>query len=249
MRILWKRDCGNMDPISDPLARRTFLEKTFEVLLHAFGHQAWWPADTPLEVVVGAVLTQNTAWHNVEKAIARLKQEEMLTLARLAHTSEETLADCIRSSGFFRQKARRLKAFVHHIVERWQGSLERFLAQPLPRLRNELLGLPGIGAETADSIILYAAHQPSFVVDRYTHRFLMRHGYAEMTYRYEPIRRLFMDTLPADVALFQEYHALIVTLGKRYCKTKAQCLGCPLETLLPSGGQNYDPYSESAGSY
>lgn len=211
--------------------RNDILHDIFDRLFARFGPQHWWPAETKFEVIVGAILTQNTAWSNVERAISALKAEGRLSLEKIHECEEETLAELIKPSGFFRQKARRIKTFVQYIMTEWGGSLDAFLAQPVDDLRLALLQINGIGPETADSIILYAANQPSFVVDRYTHRVLFRHGLAPATYDYESLREFFMKSLPPDVGLFQEYHALFVRLGKEYCGKKAQCSDCPLETL------------------
>ena len=204
------------------------LEAIFQRLFEHFGPQHWWPAETEFEVVVGAILTQNTAWSNVERAIDALKKANLLSMDGIYHCNEDKLAELIKPSGFFRQKAKRLKHFVDYVVNQWNGSIETFLSQPMAVLRDQLLKLNGVGPETADSIILYAAKQPSFVVDRYTHRMMFRHGYAPEHYHYEELRRLFMDNLPQDVWLFQEYHALFVRLGKEYCTSKPRCQGCPL---------------------
>lgn len=209
-----------------------FLDDIFTRLFAHFGPQHWWPAETRFEVIVGAILTQNTAWSNVERAISALKSANRLSLQQIHECDEEALADLIKPSGFFRQKARRLKTFAQYVMTKWSGSLDNFLAQPMDHLRAALLGINGIGPETADSIILYAADKPSFVVDRYTHRVLFRHGLASETYDYEGLRECFMKELPPDVALFKEYHALFVRLGKEYCGKNPRCEGCPLKTFL-----------------
>ncbi|MCX7822922.1 MAG: endonuclease III domain-containing protein [Syntrophobacterales bacterium] len=205
------------------------LEDIFRRLFDHFGPQKWWPAESQFEVIVGAILTQNTSWKKVERAIYLLKQEDRLSMEEIHKIDEESLGILIKSCGFFRQKAKRLKDFVNHIFIEWGGSLEDFLNQPMEILRSNLLRIKGIGQETADSIILYAAHKPSFVVDRYTHRIMFRHGYTSQRYRYETLRSLFMSELPKDVYLFQEYHALFVRLGKEYCGKIPRCHGCPLQ--------------------
>lgn len=222
----------------------SILKEIFYRLLGHFGPQKWWPANTSFEVIVGAILTQNTSWNNVERAIELLKDADLLSIDGIYKIDEKTLERLIKPSGFFRQKTRRLKDFVNHIVTEWNGSLENFLAQPMESLRSQLLRIKGIGPETADSIILYAAHQPSFVVDRYTHRILLRHGWVSTRYHYENLRNLFMLRLPHDIYLFQEYHALFVQLGKQYCGKTPKCSGCPLEYCLPQprkGGNPNDP--------
>lgn len=215
--------------------RRGLIERLFRRLLRAFGPQSWWPADSPFEVVVGAILTQNTAWKNVSTAIARLKEAELLDPEAMHRVEEERLAEIIRPSGYFNQKARRLKAFCRNLSERWDGNLDRFLSRDMEELRADCLTLHGIGPETADSIVLYAAQKPSFVVDAYTRRIFSRHGWVPDDIRYDALRDYFMDCLERDVYFFQEYHALLVRLGHRHCRRKPSCSGCPLEGF-PFGG-------------
>ena len=211
-------------------ARR--LKEIFRTLLKSYGPQGWWPAETPFEVIVGAILTQNTSWKNVAKAIDRLREHHLLDLESMARTAPDVLARYIRSSGYYNQKAHRLRLFCRHIMESWRGDLNAFLAQDMSSLRRELLSLKGVGPETADSIILYAAFQPSFVVDRYTHRIFSRHGWVPETMDYEELRNYFMDCLEPDVYFFQEFHALLVRTGHLHCGKKAKCAGCPLESML-----------------
>lgn len=212
--------------------RRALIREVFERLLAAFGPQHWWPAETRLEVIVGAILTQNTAWRNVETAISRLKQQDLLKVDAMLEIPEQQLQELIRSSGYYNQKARRLKIFFEHIRTRWDGDLEGLLSLDLLPLREELLGINGIGPETADSIILYAAQQPSFVVDTYTHRVLSRHGWFAETYDYHRLRDYFMDYLQPNVYFFQEIHALLVRTGNEFCRRKPSCRDCPLRPLL-----------------
>ncbi len=202
----------------------------YERLFARFGPQHWWPGETPFEVMVGAVLTQNTAWSNVEKAIANLKGQGLLNLASLFALPPPLLAEQIRPCGYFNLKAARLHNLLSLIADRFDSDLDRFFATPLAALRQQLLEVKGIGPETADSILLYAAGKPIFVVDAYTHRLLSRHGLiSEEEADYHEIQALFMDALPADPALFNEYHALIVRVGKDYCKkTGPRCGECPL---------------------
>ncbi len=213
-------------------SRPDLLLALYDRLLQTLGPQYWWPADTAFEVVVGAILTQNTAWRNVKLSIALLKENGLLSQEPLRVIPEAELALIIRSSGYYNQKARRLKAFFDHLDHDWRGDLNRFLAQEMDDLRSELLGMHGIGPETADSIVLYAAAQPSFVVDAYTLRIFSRHGWVPEKTRYEELRRFFMEALPPDVPLFKEYHGLLVRLGHRYCRKKPLCNGCPLEPWL-----------------
>jgi endonuclease III related protein len=200
----------------------------FEALLAAFGPRHWWPGDTPLEVMVGAVLTQNTAWRNVEKAIANMKERGLLDMARLAGVDEGELAQIIRPAGDYNVKSRRLKALVSDFSRRFNGAVENAAVMATPELRAYLLSLNGIGPETADSILLYALERPVFVVDAYTRRFLVNHGLADHRLDYDGIQRLFTDNLPEDLSLFNEYHALIVRLAQEHCKKKPDCATCPL---------------------
>jgi len=194
----------------------------------AYGPQHWWPGETPMEVVIGAILTQNTAWRNVERAIASLRDAGMLDFAALRDVGVDRLSDLIRSAGTFRVKAARLKAFVDHLWRRHGGSLESLLGGELEAARAELLSISGIGPETADAILLYAGDRPTFVVDAYTVRILRRHFLVKGRPAYESVRRMFHDALPPDAAMFNEYHALLVAVGKRHCRKVARCDECPL---------------------
>lgn len=209
--------------------RRELIHALFHRLLHEFGPQHWWPAETPFEMIVGAILTQNTAWKNVQHCIEVLREKDCLSLEGFCGLSAEELAPLIRSSGYYNQKARRLKGFCEHVLNFWQGDLSRFLGQDLENLRDELLSIGGIGPETADSIVLYAALRPSFVVDAYTHRVFFRHGWVQEDLGYEGLRDYFMECLEPDVSFFQEFHALLVRTGHLYCKRKPSCHFCPLE--------------------
>ena len=202
----------------------------FEVLLKRYGALHWWPADTPFEVCVGAILTQNTNWGNVEKAIANLKREGLLSVDALWEIDQERLAELIRPSGFFNVKSARLKWFLGWLLERY-GSLDAMFSGDWRRLREELIAVRGIGPETCDAILLYAGGKPSFVVDAYTRRLFSRLGLVREDDDYHQVRALFMNVLPSDVALFNEYHALIVEQCKRHCKKKPNCDGCPLHGI------------------
>jgi len=204
------------------------LLRMYESMLDHFGPQGWWPAETPLEMMVGAVLTQNTNWGNVEKAIANLKRNNLLDAQKLHRTSPEALAECIQPAGYFRVKATRLQNLIRFLMERYNGDVDRLLKEETEVLRTGLLGVKGIGPETADSIVLYAALRPVFVVDTYTHRILFRHDLAEDRASYEDMQALFQDSLCSDVSLFQEFHALIVRTGKTYCRKTPLCEACPL---------------------
>jgi endonuclease-3 related protein len=199
----------------------------FDRLLQAYGPRHWWPGDSPLEVMVGAVLTQNTAWRNVEKAIANLRERGLMDMQALHAIGEGELAEVIRPAGFYRVKAKRLKALIDHFCERHDCAVENARRETTDELRAGLLSVKGIGPETADSILLYALDRPVFVVDAYTVRFLRHHGLYEGG-DYHDVQRLFMESLPEDARLFNEFHALIVCLGQRHCKKKPECGGCPL---------------------
>lgn len=203
----------------------------YQVLYDFYGPQNWWPGDTPFEIMVGAVLTQNTNWNNVRSAIDNLKRDNLLTLEKLAALPMEILAGKIRPAGYYNLKAKRLKNLFAHI-QGLGGSLENFFAADKESLRERLLEVKGVGPETADSIILYAAGKPSFVVDAYTHRILFRHHCIPEEVTYHEIQELFTSALPEDAVLFNEYHALLVRLGKDHCKKASpRCSGCPLEGL------------------
>jgi endonuclease-3 related protein len=205
------------------------LNKIYSKLLTAFGPQEWWPAESPFEVIVGAILTQNTSWRNVERAINNLKRRNLLTLSSLHKISEGDLAEQIRPSGYYNLKAKRLKAFVNHLAHRYGGDLDAMFRGDGDALRDELLGLYGIGEETADSILLYAGRHPTFVVDAYTRRVLARHQIIADRARYEDIRSLFMRNLTHDEGCFNEFHALLVKVGKEYCRPREPlCQECPL---------------------
>jgi endonuclease-3 related protein len=239
----------------------TAIHAYYRALLKAWGTQDWWPAHTRFEVVVGAYLTQNTAWTNVERALANLRAAGRLSVAGIRKTSLRQLQQLVRPSGYFRQKAQRLKNFVAYLDRRNRGSLRRMFTRPTQELRRELLELDGVGPETADSILLYAGGHASFVVDAYTHRVLHRHGLLPRKPDYEATRALVEEALhdepPPRTArssrarrhkftlagtqpaarVYNEYHALFVELGKRHClKAEAKCSGCPLEPFLPAGG-------------
>ncbi|MFO8012012.1 MAG: endonuclease III domain-containing protein [Phycisphaerae bacterium] len=212
------------------------LRAFYDRMLAQLGPQGWWPAETPLEVVVGAVLTQNTNWTNVERAIANLKREDLLDPLALDAIDAERLGEVIRPAGYYRVKARRLKNLMHLVAERFGGDLDALFALSTLTLRETVLGVSGIGPETADSILLYAADRPVFVVDAYTARILYRHGMIDSGVTYEDLQSLFHGALADDVAVYQEYHALLVAAGKDFCKKRApQCDGCPLAPLLEEG--------------
>lgn len=205
------------------------LHRIYTKLYRHFGRQYWWPADSRLEVVIGTVLTQNTAWSNVEKAIDNLRRNKLLSLRRLAAVDTKKLARIIRPAGYFNVKAARLKNVLEFIRSRYKGDIGNARRLQILSVRQELLGINGVGPETADSILLYALGKPSFVVDAYTRRIFSRlHAIADGA-SYEQIQGLFMKHLPKDARLFNEFHALLVRLGKEYCKkTNPRCPQCPL---------------------
>jgi len=207
------------------------VKKIYERLLSFYGPQNWWPAETPFEVVVGAILTQNTAWRNVEKAIENLKREGILDPERILKTSDDVLRELIRPAGFYNQKLQRLKRVCKLIVD--SGGLEELFKLPLDELRSVLLSVKGIGPETADAIILYAANKPTFVVDRYTHRVFTRLGLWKGKYDYEGIKELVETEIPPNVSVYKEFHALIDEHAKRICRKKPFCSSCPLRDVCP----------------
>jgi endonuclease-3 related protein len=205
-------------------------------MLAACGPQGWWPAETPFEVVVGAILTQNTNWKNVERAIENLKREGLLSAPALAAVETERLAEAIRPAGYYRVKAARLKNFIRMLARDFGGDLDALFALSTASLRETVLAVSGIGPETADSIVLYAAGRPVFVVDAYTARILFRHGLIDADATYDDLQSLLAGSLAEDVEMFKEYHALLVAVGKRHCKRAAPlCRGCPLETHREDG--------------
>jgi len=217
------------------------LPQYFDALFQAHGEQHWWPGQTPFEVIVGAILVQNTTWVNAARAIANLRQANLLTPSALERVPQAKVARLVRSSGYFRQKARKLKAFLKFLQKEHSGSLAVMFRIPTTKLREQLLSVHGVGPETADSILLYAGNHPVFVVDAYTRRILQRHGLTTGKESYEDVRGLFEKSLPNDPQLFNEFHALFVLTGKNYCRTRAplcsQCALRPLLLHLPEGAQ------------
>lgn len=204
-----------------------------QAMLEALGPSGWWPADSAFEVVVGAVLTQNTSWKNVEKALTALNAAAVLSGPALLALPEETLARHIQPAGHFRVKAKRLRNLLIWLEDRCGFDLEQLALQPLDTLRQDLLTVKGVGPETADSILLYALGLPTLVVDAYTARILHRHGLVPEDVRYGELQEYCMDRLPQDVALYNEFHALVVRVGNSFCKKRTpQCAGCPLEAFL-----------------
>jgi endonuclease III related protein len=203
----------------------------YKKLYACFGPQHWWPGETPFEVAVGAILTQNTNWSNVEKAIANLKKDKVLSPKALHDLSPARLASLIRPAGYFNIKAKRLKNFIGLLINEYHGSMSKMAKEDLRSIRKKLLSVNGIGPETADSIMLYALEKPVFVIDAYTKRVLSRHNILDHDASYDAFQTLFHLKLKKDVSLFNEYHALFVRLAKENCRTKPLCAGCPLEGM------------------
>ncbi len=211
------------------------IKKFYEELHRRFGPQGWWPAGTALECILGAILTQNTSWKNVVKALDSLKRENLVSIEALDSITSDELAPLIRPSGYFNQKAIKIKNFISFLVDEFSGSIDNMFSLDKSILREKLLSLKGIGPETADSIMLYAGGMPVFVVDAYTWRVLYRHGLVPEVISYGEIQEIFTDSLQEDAGMFNEYHALLVRLAKEHCKKRDPvCSGCPLE---------YDPHS------
>jgi len=210
---------------------KRLLMDIYRTLYKAYGPRHWWPGETPFEVMVGAILTQNTSWQNVEKAIQNLKGKGILNIDGIHQLKKSQLAPLIKSSGYYRIKADRLKVFVNFLFENYDGNISRMRKEKLETLRQQLLGVKGIGPETADSILLYGLGKPIFVVDAYTKRILSRHGMISERVSYEETQRLFMNYLPHNKRLFNEYHALFVHLGKTVCKKIPRCDICPLKSI------------------
>ena len=212
--------------------KRTLLAY-YRALRQRFGPRRWWPADTPFEMMVGAILTQNTAWTNVEKAIENLKSRSLLNPRALHRVARARLAQVLRPAGYFRVKADRLKSFVDWFLKNHGGSARNMKRVPRRRLREQLLTVRGIGPETADSILLYALGKKSFVVDTYTHRVLTRHALIAEDAGYDDMKKLFEDHLPRSLPLYNDFHAQIVEVGKEHCGPRARCDSCPLRRFLP----------------
>jgi len=201
----------------------------YNLLFSAYGPQNWWPAETQLEMMIGAILTQNTSWSNADKAIQNLKKRDSLSVEALSDMPAPTLAEHIRPAGYFNIKAKRLKNLIAFIQEKYDGDLNWLFSGDTETIRMELLSVKGIGLETADSMLLYGAGSALFVVDTYTHRILSRHNLIGEEAGYYDLQTVFMDNLPHDVELFKEFHALIVKTGKDFCRKKPLCPDCPLE--------------------
>lgn len=215
---------------SSPCSRnlKPILLKAYNLLYKLYGPRYWWPANSSFEIVVGAILTQNTNWHNVEKAITNLKREKLLRPLALHSLNSKRLAALIRPSGYYNIKAKRLKNFLDFLFLNYNGKLNRMKRTGLKTLRKEVLGINGIGPETADSILLYAFNKPVFVIDAYTRRIAECLNITRAGSKYDDLQALFMQNLPRNVRLFNEYHALLVAHSKAVCKTRPDCTGCIL---------------------
>lgn len=226
--------------------------KIYNILLNHFRPQGWWPTvnqktgrceyhknnykipqteQEKLQVILGAILTQNTSWSNVEKAIISLSKNKLIDVDKISSISQKKLAGIIRSSGYYNQKSERLKIFCDYLIKNYNGNISRFFDKKITDLREELLSIKGIGPETADSIILYAAQKPIFVVDAYTKRIFSRLGFCNKDVSYDELQKLAHSKLNKEVKLFNEFHALIVELGKDFCKRKPLCINCPVNNL------------------
>ncbi len=211
------------------------LQSIFDLLFDHFGPQLWWPGDTALEIIVGAILTQNTSWTNVLKAISNLKDADALDARRLHEMEPSALAELLRPAGYFNVKTKRLKAFMEFLCNNYNGDPVALFAEGSDGMRERLLAIHGVGEETADSILLYAGEFPFFVVDAYTKRIFSRLGIIDAKASYQQVQSLFMDNLPIDVSLYNEYHALLVAQGKHNCRPKPGCAPCPLKRICPEG--------------
>lgn len=212
------------------------VQDAFDRLLQRYGPQHWWPGEGPFEILVGTVLVQNTNWRNVEKAIDNLREAGVMTPEKLFALDPEELSELIRPAGYYQVKTKRLRNLLRLVVDRYDGSLEEMFAGNMHALREELLGVNGVGPETADCILLYVGNFPKFIADGYAMRVAARHGWIEFEADYHGLQDFFESRLPAEAPLYNEYHALLVKVGKEHCKTKPICSGCPLEELLPESG-------------
>jgi len=208
------------------------LLNVYKTLRQLGGHRHWWPGHTPFEIIVGAILTQNTAWTNVEKAIRSLKRARKLNPGSMQALAQNQLAKLIKPAGYFNVKAKRLKNFLRFLAGNYQGSLKRMFLERGDALRDRLLQVNGIGPETADSILLYAGNKPFFVIDAYTKRIFARHRLLDRLASYEDWQRLFMSRLPRNIALYNDFHAQIVEVGKNFCRSKPFCEKCPMRRYL-----------------
>jgi len=207
------------------------LHAFYESMYGYFGPRGWWPGESQFEICVGAILTQSVSWKNVAKAIDNLKSIGLLDIFEMYHRPVEDIEVCIVPTLYYKMKARKLKCFVNHLVEKYNGDFSRMFNKSIAELRKELLGIYGIGPETADSIILYAAEKPIFVVDAYTRRIFSRLGFWNEIVTYEQMQEFFMKHLPPETQFYNEYHAQIVGVGNRFCSNKKpRCAECPISS-------------------
>lgn len=226
---------ARVDPAQSGTART--LRQYYDTLLERLGPQGWWPARTRIEIILGAILVQNTSWNNAALALQRLREAGLLKLPRLQQASPARLESCVRPAGFYRQKTAAIRNFIEWLQRCHQGSLARLFARPAADVRQELLRIKGLGAETVDAILLYAGRQPFFVADAYTRRILSRHSFVPPAARYDEVQEFLHRSLPSDPSLFNEFHALLVEAGKRFCKRREpNCEACPLREFLPPAG-------------
>jgi endonuclease-3 related protein len=228
--------------------RAAGLLEFYQALLRHNGPRGWWPGRTRLEIVLGAILTQNTSWKNVEQALRALRSRRLLTLRGLRGATDETLSAAIRPSGYFRQKTRKIRAFLQLLDAGYRGSLEVMARAPVEKVRRDLLGVWGIGPETADSILLYAFEHRVFVVDAYTSRVLARHGLVPQGAGYEVLQKAIAARIPENVQLYNDFHAQLVWVGQHHCRPHPICEGCPLAPLLSPAGPGAPPRDPGASS-
>ncbi len=217
--------------MADSKKKSIRVSKIYQTLYDFYGTQHWWPADSKLEIIIGAILTQNTAWQNVEKAVSNLKKRRLIDLKKLSKLPVSQIGKLIRASGFYKIKAKRLKAVIDFLLKEYNGNLSQMKKKRWQELRAELLQVYGIGQETADSILLYALDKPVFVIDAYTRRIFSRHHLIDRNSKYSEIQRFFMSNLPKSKNIYQEYHALLVKLAKDFCRTKPKCEQCPINKI------------------
>jgi endonuclease III related protein len=223
-----------MEPLNSmPETPGELLIRYYSALHGRFGPQRWWPARTRLEVILGAILTQNTAWHNATLALRNFRKAGLLNWQALRRADRSTVEACVRPAGFYRQKTRTILEFVDWVGRQYGNSLNKLFSIPAEELRRQLLGLRGLGPETVDAILVYAGRHPHFVADAYTRRVLARHGFVSAGAGYHETQEFLHAHLPPDTNLFNEFHALLVGLGKKHCRPRSpRCAGCPLEEFL-----------------
>jgi len=220
-------------PVAKEGRETHLLSLIYDKLNRHFGDLHWWPARTAFEVIIGAILTQNTAWRNVERALENLRDLSLLDPRSMDELDSHLLEALIRPSGTYRVKTARIKNFMRFLRNSYDGNLEEMFREELWPLREKMLGIKGIGKETADSILLYAGQKPVFVIDAYTRRILSRHGVTAAGASYDDLQNYFMNNLPAEVPLYNQFHALLVNVGKVYCRTLPRCGECPLQSIGP----------------